>query len=431
MVNSIETKTVNAGYSTKWDSGDAVNVFHAVSGSNEYVNDGKFVIESSQSNTFTGELTEALLPDTEYDWYVYYPYSETITSPNNYEGSQASWIGTNTSSKIETQAAYDTMSHLGGEYFPMFGLRKSVLSNVMPSVSINHILSLIDVKVTNRLDKAITINSVYLIAPVEIIGNFTVDFTSDPYDWKVWTSSASKVVKCVIENPGTLYVGESANFYIGVRPFSLSQEENISLYVNASDGEITGYHFESYTPNDVIAFKAGKIMTLDLDYDTQLGSPLTKTTADFETFNDGVKSTTYQSYSSYDGWKVDNGCIVDSNNWDAIPSLAPCLNGRTNKIGILESPKIAGGCGKLSFKTGLPYSSDKLSIKVEIKNDEGTTLKEYTFTPESPSQKTEYSFEEDVNVSGVFSILITNLCPSNKSTNKDRTAIYNLSWTNY
>ena len=162
MVNSIETKTVNAGYSTKWDSGDAVNVFHAVSGSNEYVNDGKFVIESSQSNTFTGELTEALLPDTEYDWYVYYPYSETITSPNNYEGSQASWIGTNTSSKIETQAAYDTMSHLGGEYFPMFGLRKSVLSNVMPSVSINHILSLIDVKVTNRLDKAITINSVYL-----------------------------------------------------------------------------------------------------------------------------------------------------------------------------------------------------------------------------------------------------------------------------
>ena len=431
VVRNIDTKTINAGLSTEWVEGDAVNVFHAAHGSTEYSNDGKFIVDNTETNSFKGELSSELLSNTEYDWFVYYPYNENITSPNNYDGSVASTIGTSIAQMTESQAENGSTSHLSGPFFPMFGKKHAVQSDVIPSVQVNHLLSLIDVRVTNSLDTDLTIESVYLIAPTQIIGNFTADFTSDPINWNTWSSSTNKIVKLIVEHPSSLKTGDAADFYIGVKPFTVSPSEELVIYVNASDGSTKGFHSVRKSFSELVDFKSGMIKTLELKYSTSLGSPLTTNVADFETLNDGIKLTTYGSYSTYDGWSVDNTCVVDAENWDVITSLAPCLNGRKNKIGTLSSPKISGGCGRLMFKTGLPYSSDKLSLKIEVKDGNGEIKKEFVFTPDSPAQKTVYTFDEEVNVSGEFSIHITNLCPSQKTSNKDRTAIYDLKWTNY
>ena len=73
------TKTVNDGLGTKWIAGDKVNVFHAVAGTEEYVNDGAF--EYTSGSSFSGKLAGSLDADKAYDWYVAYPYDENMTSP--------------------------------------------------------------------------------------------------------------------------------------------------------------------------------------------------------------------------------------------------------------------------------------------------------------------------------------------------------------
>ena len=47
----------------------------------------------------------------------------------------------------------------------------------------------------------------------------------------------------------------------------------------------------------------------------------------------------------------------------------------------------------------------------------------------SASKLTKYSHEEDINVAGDFQIVFTNLSPSNSTSNKDRTAIWDVEWT--
>jgi hypothetical protein len=46
------------------------------------------------------------------------------------------------------------------------------------------------------------------------------------------------------------------------------------------------------------------------------------------------------------------------------------------------------------------------------------------------TQKTAYDFSATCDISGDFTIEITNLCPSNSKSNKDRVSIWNLVWEN-
>lgn len=78
-----ETKTsIDEWFKMHWTEGDAVNVFHAEAGTNNFVNDGKFVYEERiVDGLFCGKLPEKLDPAKTYDWYVLYPYSEDVESP--------------------------------------------------------------------------------------------------------------------------------------------------------------------------------------------------------------------------------------------------------------------------------------------------------------------------------------------------------------
>ena len=107
--------------------------------------------------------------------------------------------------------------------------------------------------------------------------------------------------------------------------------------------------------------------------------------------------------------------------------MAPTLNGKTSTVGTLTSPTLSGGMTKLSFNYGAAFSDKNLAFRVDVKQN-GNVVKTWTVNRTDITTKTAYTFEEACNIQGNFTIEITNLCPSNSTSNKDRLSIWNLVW---
>ncbi|MDE6277501.1 MAG: choice-of-anchor J domain-containing protein [Muribaculaceae bacterium] len=162
--------------------------------------------------------------------------------------------------------------------------------------------------------------------------------------------------------------------------------------------------------------------------------------SDFNTFNGGTLSSTYGSFTNSTGWSVVNAQILAGNTAGAEDSrtnfamfggpevYAVCLNGRDGKQGILTSSVLAGGCKTLTFDFGHPYADTNYSLTVNIKQGDVVA---FTQTLEGTSAKGEVRKAELAPaVSGDFVIEIVNNGPSKKADgNKDRVAIWNLTWT--
>lgn len=166
---------------------------------------------------------------------------------------------------------------------------------------------------------------------------------------------------------------------------------------------------------------------------------------EFNTFNIGKTNTKYGTYKNATGWTAENCAIVSGNDTpDAnenpqyafigdAKTLAPVLNGKTTTVGKLTSPVLENGIKDLTFNYGLPFSDTKISLTVNIYAQDGTTLvKTGKLAPESVTKQTAYSYSLDnIDYDGKFIVEIVNDCPSDATSNKDRTAIWNLTWTAY
>ena len=107
---------------------------------------------------------------------------------------------------------------------------------------------------------------------------------------------------------------------------------------------------------------------------------------------------------------------------------ALCMNGKTSAVGKITSPTLNGGCGTLTFNYGLPFTDSAIKFRVDIMQN-GNTVHTFTINKTSAAQYNKYTHEEVVDVAGEFQIVFTNLSPSNSTSNKDRTAIWNVVWT--
>ncbi len=186
----------------------------------------------------------------------------------------------------------------------------------------------------------------------------------------------------------------------------------------------------------------------DSEYDTwaidnvKFGFKLAPNTrADFETMGTSQGSA-YKSYTSTKGWEATNSLLFQGGPSDAPPTyqfigfmtgsdtnyaMAPTLNGKTSAVGTLVSPTLKGGMKKLTFKYGAAFSDKNLAFRVDVKQN-GSVVKTWEVNRSDIVTKTAYTFSEDCNVNGDFTIEITNLCPSNSNSNKDRVSIWNLVW---
>ena len=187
---------------------------------------------------------------------------------------------------------------------------------------------------------------------------------------------------------------------------------------------------------------------VDSEYDTwgidnvKFGFKLAPNTrADFETMGT-PQGSSYSTYTSTKGWAATNCLLFQGGPSDAPPvyqfigfmtgsdtnyAMAPTLNGKTSGVGSIVSPTLKNGMKKLTFNYGAAFSDKTLAFRVDVKQN-GSVVKSWEVNKTDVVQKTAYTFEESCDVKGDFVIEITNLSPSNSTSNKDRVSIWNLVW---
>ena len=159
-------------------------------------------------------------------------------------------------------------------------------------------------------------------------------------------------------------------------------------------------------------------------------------TADLTTL---TANTKYSTYKTKTGWTTTNCAVVKGGTTDSNPTFkcigdgnarAVVLNGKTSAVGKLKSPTLNGGIAKISFNYCLVYSDTKIGLTVNIKDTAGNVIASKVISNNSASKFKVYTFEWELEtpVTGDFVVEIVNNSPSKSSSNKDRTAIFNLEW---
>lgn len=166
---------------------------------------------------------------------------------------------------------------------------------------------------------------------------------------------------------------------------------------------------------------------------TPSGDAFTGTTADLS----GTTTKYYEAFTTAGNWSVVNAQLLQGGDTDNAPvfaflgsasTYAVCLNGKTAAVGVMTSPLIQGPLKKLSFKYGLPYGDSQSSLTIDILQN-GNVVASDVLTNKSMTKFQVYDYSHDFDVTGDFVIRITNNCPSaSADKNKDRTAVWNISW---
>ena len=244
-----DTRTSNDGLSTLWNQGDRFSLFHAVSGTRSYVADGAFTVDNPSTGHAKGSVQP--LAEGSYDWYMVYPDAAEATAPTAVSVTVGAVVGS-----AQIQAGSSSTDHLAGEGFPLGGKAASVSSIDIPKLAFSPILSVIAVNVTNPGPAAVTISEIKFKASEEIVGSFTVDVTDDA---PVFTAANASDEAVLSVNGSVLEKGESAVFYLGIKPFTAASGASLTLTVN--DHERTVVLSKSST------FAPGKIKKLNFTLD--------------------------------------------------------------------------------------------------------------------------------------------------------------------
>ena len=259
---NADTRTTNDGMSTKWAADDALNVFHAVAGTADYKDDGSFSIAETDlaSGRFTGALSGALEDGATYDWYLFYPYKSQITTPANTSG--YTQIGQR-SDRTQTQTDKDNMAHVAGPNYPLYG-QATVEKGEAVNVTMQHIASLIAVNVTNNAAEDIKVSKISFVAPKKIVGAYYIDFSGKSIIYKEHTTASFTSATATLEVTGdaTIAAGQSAKFYLGIKPFTAAAGETLTITVSTDKGDCV----KTLELKTATTFTAGKIKTLNFGF---------------------------------------------------------------------------------------------------------------------------------------------------------------------
>ncbi len=247
-VSALITKTANDGLVTKWASGDAINLFHAVAGTSEYVSDGEFVLADPEAGTFSGKLASELDVDKSYDWYAIYPYSASNTTP----AAGSVTVG----GASQTQSGNGSLAHICGPVCPLRGVAKDVTTDQKPSFQMENLASLIRVRITNSLAIDLVVSQISFTSSENIVGTYSVDVTAaDP----VYTAVAAESTASLGVSGGAAIAKDaSADFYIAVKPHTVTAESSLILSVNGME--------KTCIMDKDMTFTAGRIKSLTYDF---------------------------------------------------------------------------------------------------------------------------------------------------------------------
>jgi len=150
----------------------------------------------------------------------------------------------------------------------------------------------------------------------------------------------------------------------------------------------------------------------------------------------------YGTRTTTNGWVGTNAAVLVGGATESSPifpfigstdaTKSMTINGKTTTIGTITSPTLSNGCGSLSFSYGNAFSeTNGVSVKIEIKQG-GTVVWSDNLINTSVTGKTPYTYSKTgITVSGDYTLVITNNCPSASTSNKDRVSIWGICMTNY
>lgn len=256
-----DSKTSIEGLQTVWDADDDVNLFHAEAGSTSYVNDNAFVITSQNlsTNTFTGTLAAAIEEGKAYDWYVFYPYSEYNKTPAGTGQDNCAYITIGGIS--QTQDGNNSLAHLSGKNCPLYGVAKSVPASSKLSLTMKHLTSIVEIKVTNNSGAPVKVNSVTFTGTDDIAGTYYINY-SDPENVAYTSRGADYVANTAaltVSGGEEIANGAIATFYIAIKPFTAHAGSELKVSVNGDE--------QIYPIIGDVTFNPGKIKTVKYSID--------------------------------------------------------------------------------------------------------------------------------------------------------------------
>ena len=158
-------------------------------------------------------------------------------------------------------------------------------------------------------------------------------------------------------------------------------------------------------------------------------APAEPTVYTFDVKSFGSANSSYTKRTSKDGWIATNSALNEA-TYGGTKAFAVVLNGKKTAAGTLTSATLSDGIQSLSFKYGFPFSDTKFKITINIKQD-GEIVASTVLNKSGLSKLTAYDFTWvlETPIEGEFTIEIINNCVSGSTSNKDRLAIWDLSWT--
>ena len=254
---NLDSRTVNEGMSTKWASGDAINVFHAEATSDDYKSDGSFSTADA-SGLFKGTLAETLDQTKSYDWYAFYPYESRITTPANTSSGYMP-IGCK-SNETQTQNGNNSTAHIAGGNYPLVGYAEEVPAFEKPEILMLHVSSLVEFNVINNCGDGVVVETIELTAGEDIVGTYYINFVDE-----VFTPSGenyvSKTAKLTVNNGEAIDEGGSAKFYMGIKPFTAKNTDDLTIKITTNKGTY------SLSKKVATTFHSGLIKTINVNMD--------------------------------------------------------------------------------------------------------------------------------------------------------------------
>lgn len=275
-------RTVANGFKTTWAANDAINLFHAVADETTYTENPSFAIaeEDLANGRFTGTLSEELTAKA-YDWYAFYPYSSSYTTP---AGTRYYKLWQQTQS-VEANST----AHVVGLNGPLYGVAENVAVGDPVKVQMHQLGTLLRVKVGNESGEDFIIESIKVAAAnTYITGSFYVGFNKNGVSRCEMSGAnyANQDVTLNVTGEYTIADGDDASdhcFYAAVAPFTAPEGgETLTITVVTDKGTYE-------TTKDIPAreeFASGVVNSLVVTVDEMVQYEYTKVT-DFSTLSEG------------------------------------------------------------------------------------------------------------------------------------------------
>ena len=230
-VNEPGTKTIASGGNTYWvdeatalangldkDAVDRVTIY-TMDADSKYTCHGKYTYAGNKK--FVGDLYGQTGEIS--NWYCLYPYVSSVAATGKDKIEETLIFGASAESNY-TQIQYgeNNMDHIAGKNYPMYGTTTENNRNA-PTFTMNHLSSLVEIKLVNETGNPVKIEQIELIAKEKpIVGEFKYTLSEGSTlisDLKNGKQSKTAILKLGENGAGALIsAGATSMFYLGVAP---------------------------------------------------------------------------------------------------------------------------------------------------------------------------------------------------------------------